>query len=146
MVTAFSAVGHPSTSFSPLGAIIAIIGLLAGFFAVAIVAAILYKRAFDKLAEKSGVRSFGTAGELILIGTALSIVFVGVIIAWIAWIYVLSGFNSLKPKSQAAVPPVYSTTQLLHSSSLENKRYCIYCGQEINVDSDYCPHCGRQQH
>ena len=110
---------------------------------IAILSAVLYMRAFNKLGEKSGVRSFNTAGLLYLIGTVLTIVLVGSFLVWIAWIFALSGFNSLKPKISEPSTISYSTPQPSATYSQEQK-FCVYCGAEISLDSVYCPNCGKQ--
>ena len=76
------------------------IGLVLG-----IISAVLYMRAFNKLAEKSGKDNFRTAGLLYLLGTVLTIVLVGGLLIWIAWIFATTGFNSLKPKEASATKP-----------------------------------------
>jgi uncharacterized membrane protein len=78
-------------------------------FVLGIISAVLYMRAFNKLAERSGRDSFKTAGLLYLLGTVLTIVLVGGLLTWIAWIFAATGFNSLKPKEPPPPPPpVYS--------------------------------------
>jgi uncharacterized membrane protein len=139
-----SSVSHPATSLSPFSFIAVILGVIATAFAIAIVSAVLYKRSFDKLGEKSGVQSFKTAGDLFLIGTVLTIVFVGGLIVWIAWIYSASGFYSLKPTTGEPSVTSYSAPQPPATFNMAEKRYCPYCGAQISADSLYCPNCGRQ--
>jgi len=109
---------------------------------LAIVSAVFYMRAFNKLGEKSGVYNFKTAGILYLLGGALAIVGIGALLIWIAWIYALMGFHSLKPKT--------SETSLLPSATPQfapnpvQKRYCPHCGTENNPDSFYCKWCGKR--
>jgi uncharacterized membrane protein len=76
------------------------IGLVLG-----IISAVLYMRAFNKLAEKSGKDNFRTAGLLYLLGTVLTIVLIGGLLVWIAWIFAATGFNSLKPREPSATKP-----------------------------------------
>ena len=78
--------------------ILEFLAVLAVGFVLGIISAVLYMRAFNMLAEKSGDGSFRTAGLLYLLGTVLTIVFVGGLLTWIAWIFAAIGFNSLKPK------------------------------------------------
>ncbi len=144
LASIFSSANHAVTALSPLGAIAGILGVAAVAFAIAIVSAVLYKRSFDKLGEKSGVHSFNTAGDLFLIGTVLTIIFVGGLIVWIAWIYSASGFYSLKPTSGQPSVISYSAPQPPATFNMAEKRYCPYCGAQISADSLYCPNCGRQ--
>jgi uncharacterized membrane protein len=94
---------------------------LAGFFAGLIIflvvafifyilEAIYIRRAFDTLANKSGVGLFRTGGLLLLIGAVLTIVFVGLFLIFIAWILILVAFfqiptNSMAQQSQMPAPP-----------------------------------------
>jgi len=66
---------------------------------VAIINGILYRRAFDALAEKSGEKNFKQAGSFMFTGDVLMIVLVGTVMVFIAWILAFKGFTSIKPKS-----------------------------------------------
>jgi len=89
--------------------------ILAGFAVFAIsfvfgtISAVFYMRAFNMLAEKSGKNDFKTAGLLYLLGQVLTIVLIGGLLFWIAWIFAAMGFNSLRPKetqpSRLPTPP-----------------------------------------
>ncbi len=122
--------------------IIALIVLAVVALVLGIISSVLYLRAFNKLGEKSKVDNFKTAGRLYLIGTVLTIVGVGILLIWIAWIFAALGFNSLKP---SPVPTIstYSTTQPPLAVATQ-KRYCTYCGTENNSDAIYCRACGKQ--
>ena len=110
--------------------IIALIVVIAVAIAIGVVSALLYKRAFNKLAEKSGVHSFDTAGLLILIGVFIPIV------SWVGWIFATSGFNALKPKPYSPMPTAPTiTTQI---------KFCRNCGMANNVNAAYCKNCGKQ--
>jgi uncharacterized membrane protein len=92
---------------------------LAGFFAGLIVflvvafifyilEAIYIRRAFDSLANKSGVGLFRTGGLLLLIGAVLTIVLVGLFLIFIAWILILVAFFQIPTSSmsqQSQMPP-----------------------------------------
>ncbi len=112
-------------------------------YVVQIVSAIFYMRAFSKLAEKSEVGSFHTAGLLFLIGTILTILVVGVVLIWIAWIYATSGFHSLKPKQEpnlAYASPPPPPTQTPFAAPVKR---CSYCGADNNPNAIYCRNCGK---
>ncbi len=133
----FPQVGTPSTA-GPIVAqfILGYMLVLAIGFICAIITAVLYWRAFTKLGEKSGVESFKTTGLLYLIGAALTIIAVGAIITWIAWIYSAMSFRKLQPKPQPA--PIASTYP-----PATDKIYCNYCGTENQASSIYCRNCGK---
>lgn len=106
----------PTPTIPPVTSILT--QLILGFLAVlviglvfGIISGVLYMRAFNKLAEKSGKDSFRTAGLLYLLGTALTIVLIGGLLVWIAWIFAAMGFNSLKPKESSTPTLAYPTSQ-----------------------------------
>lgn len=105
-----------------------------------IVSAVLYMRAFNKLAEKSGVDSFKTAGLLYLIG-GIPVIGVGGLISWIAWIFAYLGFRKLQPVS-AAIPTVSYPYQQ-PTNAMPMKRVCPNCGAINNADTLYCASCGK---
>ena len=111
------------------------LGVTIASVVVAIVSAILVMRAFNKLGDKSEVHSFNTAGILFLIGAIIPVV------AWIGFIFVLSGFISLKPK-----PVEVSTNSgILNSPDIgSNLVVCPQCGTENTINSLYCWSCGKQ--
>lgn len=76
-------------------------------FIFAIITAIFYRKSFNLLAAKSGVNIFATAGLLLLIGAVLTIILIGFIIIWIAFILLAVGFFSIKPTTtQPSSPPI----------------------------------------
>jgi len=123
----------------------AFLGILGISIVLGVVSAVFYMRAFNKLGEKSGVDNFKTAGLLNLLGVVLSIVGVGALLVWIAWIFALMGFRSLKPNTTQISTSAYSTpTPLPTIPDNSQKRYCPYCGTENNPSSLYCRSCGKQ--
>ena len=108
-----------SLFFGGLFAAGAFLGLAAGIIAALVVAFIFYilmalyfRRTFDSLADKSGQGMFRTAGLLLLIGAVLTIVIVGLILIFVAWLLVTIAFFSMTPatKSQPPPPPPPSQT------------------------------------
>ena len=132
---ATSSTTAPATVLSLLGvyAVVALAG-----FVVSIYCAVLYKRSFDRLSERSDVDSFRTAGLLYLIGAVLNIVAVGSIIMWISWIFAALGYRKLQPLPAAPAPfiPPYQP------GAVAVKR-CPTCGAENSPDALYCRNCGR---
>jgi uncharacterized membrane protein len=94
-----------------------IIGLIVGVILFLVVAFIFYlleaiyiRRAFDTLANKSGVGLFRTGGLLLLIGAILTIFLVGLILIFVAWILILVAFfqiptNTTSQQYQTPPPP-----------------------------------------
>ena len=102
----------PTPTIPPIATILTqlifgFIAVLAVGFILGIISAVFYMRAFNNLAEKSGVDNFKTAGLLYLLGTVLTIMLIGGLLVWIAWIFAATGFNSLKrkePSTPSATP------------------------------------------
>jgi uncharacterized membrane protein len=121
--------------------IIALLAVSAVIFVFAIVGAVFYMHAFNALGQKSGIDSFKTAGLLILVGYALTIVFVGALIIWVAWIMVTIGFFSLKqskaPTFAYAQQPQYSYAPYVQV------KYCTSCGAANTLDAKFCNKCGK---
>jgi len=69
-----------------------------------IITTLYFRKSLNMLSAKSGEKIFETAGLLWLIGAILTIILVGFIIIWIAWILITVGFFSIK--TPAAQPPV----------------------------------------
>jgi len=142
--TIFAAAANSPSRFSPFGVIATLLFVGIGAFVVIIVSAVFYKRAFDRLAEKSGVHNFNTAGTLYLIGQILTIILVGALIVWIAWIFSTLGFNSLKPKAAETSTYAYSAPPTTTAPSVPQLKYCQYCGARNALDAVYCVSCGKQ--
>jgi uncharacterized membrane protein len=137
----------PTPPLPPLTSIFAqfVLGFLAVLavgFVLAIISAVLYMRAFNKLAEKSGIDNFRTAGLLYLLGQVLAIVLVGALLVWIGWIFAAMGFNSIKPKEPPPPTLVYTTSQTTMPTI--KKIYCPNCGTENDANATYCKYCGRK--
>lgn len=94
---------------------------LAAFIAGLVVAFVFYvlasshlRRTFNSLAEKSGESSFATAGTLLWIGSILTIIGVGLILIFVAWIFATIGFSTMKSRQYqqyASQPNGYGYTQ-----------------------------------
>jgi uncharacterized membrane protein len=92
--------------FSNIGPFIAgVLGVLIIAFVVILLVAIFYRKSLNILKEKSGVGLFGTTGTLLLVGAVLTIIFIGIILVWIALLILAIAFFSMgsEPKQQA--PP-----------------------------------------
>jgi uncharacterized membrane protein len=89
-----------------------LVGFLAGIIVFLFIAFIFYileavyiRRAFDTLANKSGVGLFRTGGLLLLIGAILTIFIVGLFLIFIAWILILVAFFQIPTSQQSQMPP-----------------------------------------
>lgn len=113
-----------------------------GQFVIALFQGIFFRRAFYALAEKSGENRFRTAGLLMLIGGALTIIFVGGLIFIIGWIFAALGFSSMKTQAPQTypLPPQQPPSPVM----AQKKKYCPQCGSENQIDAIFCSRCGNQ--
>ena len=72
---------------------------IVGVFIFYILHAVFYRRAFNILADVSGVSIFRTSGLLLLIGSALTIILVGFVLLFVAWILAAVGFFSMRMRA-----------------------------------------------
>ena len=88
------------------GGIIVLVATLVLGFVFYLLEAIYIRRAFDSLADKSGVGLFRTGGLLLLIGAVLTIILIGLFLIFIAWILILVAFFSIPTEmQQSQMPP-----------------------------------------
>ena len=74
-------------------------------FIFMIISAVFFRKSLSTLAIKSGEKIFDTAGLIWLIGAVLTIIAIGFILIWIAWILIAVGFFSIKTEAQQQVAP-----------------------------------------
>lgn len=99
--------GDTGFIWSLLGAIILAWAILS---ICLIIATIFSRKSLNLLSTKTEVGLFGVAGILMLIGGILFIIFIGVILIWIAWILIAAAFFSIKTQpTQTTHPPPPST-------------------------------------
>jgi len=125
-----------------IGAITGGITFLAIVWIVLIVSAIFVRRAFDKMATKLNVGMFRTAGMLYFIGALLTIILVGFIILFVAFILQVVAFFSIPESQQAA--PAQMVTPGSPAAPLGFK-FCPSCGTQMPVAAGFCPKCGAKQ-
>lgn len=134
-------------SISSVGASISYIVLsvvaLIFLFIFYLLMAINFRKAFNLLAQKTGNHTFETAGLLLFIGAILTIIVVGLVLVFIAFLLASVAFfsmSSLPPSQTSSYSSTASTTSIPSAT-----RYCSNCGAPINNPAaQYCPHCGTQ--
>lgn len=80
---------------------VGLIAFLAGLvvaFVFFVLASWHLKRTFNTFADKTGEDSFRTAGNLLWIGSILTIVLIGLLLIFVAWIFVVIGFSAMKSR------------------------------------------------
>jgi len=130
---------------------------------LALVPALFNLRAFYRLAAKSGVRLFRTAGLLGLAGAAVAMMFafivsvlvlvasipasavlaisvVGSMISYVMWIVAAKAFYAIK--APASKVPRLLTPQV--SVPATQVRSCSYCGAENTPDAVFCARCNKK--
>jgi uncharacterized membrane protein len=165
IITTFTSGSVPSFTSDFLQSIM---GYLIPVFLVvsvlAVVPALFNLRAFYRLAGKSGVRLFRTAGLLGVAGAAVAMIFafivsvlvlvasipasavfavsvVGAMISYVMWIVAAKAFYSIKAPTREA--PQLLTPQV-SAAAADQVRYCSYCGAENLPDAVFCVHCGKK--
>jgi uncharacterized membrane protein len=110
------------TGFKPTaGFAVGLVAFLAGLviaFVFYLLATSHLRSTFNTLAQKSGEKSFTTAGDLLRWGAILSIVLVGFVLIFVAWIFATIGFFTMKPRQvQPYAPPPPESSQPTPSST-----------------------------
>jgi len=81
-----------------------LVGLLI-IWAALIISAFFLRKSFNSIAMKTGVGTFRTAALLYIIGAFLTIIIIGFILIWVAWIITIVAFSKLPENTTAAQPP-----------------------------------------
>jgi uncharacterized membrane protein len=115
------------TGFKPTaGFAVGLVTFLAGLviaFVFYLLATSHLRSTFNTLAQKSGEMSFTTAGDLLRWGAILTIVLVGLILIFVAWIFATIGFFTMKSRQfQQYVPPSPNESSQPSSSSTQPVR------------------------
>ena len=130
-------------ALGPLGVgfgLIAFILLIAVIFIFYLLAAMNLRKAFISLAEKSGENMFETAGMLLFFGAIFTIIIVGFVLIFFAWVIATIAFFSIKVPSQ---PYSYVSPQVV-LPTIQATRFCPNCGAPQDPNTTFCPHCGKQ--
>jgi uncharacterized membrane protein len=125
------------------------IAFLVVAFVFNVLAATHLRKTFETLAQKSGEHSFETAAMLLWVGALLTIIGIGVILIFVAWIFAVIGFFTMKgPQQQQpyiSQPYGYTppSTQPTNGSS-QPQSYCSNCGAPLKPQATYCASCGKK--
>ena len=112
-------------------------------FVFYVLAATHLRKTFNTLAQKTGEHSFETAGTLLWVGSMLTIIGVGVLLIFVAWIFAIVGFFTMKSPQPPYAPKPYGYTPLSEQStdgSSQTQSYCSNCGAllEYSTLKDKC--------
>jgi len=142
----------PTSGFTLTVSSINIVGLAVGIaglivaFVFYVLAAMHLKKTFESLAQKSGEHSFATAASLLWIGAILTIIAIGVLLIFVAWIFIVIGFFTMRTPQPAYASQPYAYTPPTTQSTPQqpSAKYCPNCGSPVAADATYCSHCGKQ--
>jgi uncharacterized membrane protein len=81
----------------------ALVGSLVMLFIFVVVTAIFYRKSLTTLAEKTGVGLFGTVGLLLLVGAVLTIIVIGFLLIWVAYILLTVAFFQIRAEPRARI-------------------------------------------
>lgn len=123
-----------------VGAIFGFLSFLIIIWASFLVSSIFVRRAYGRIADRLSVGTFRTAGTLYFVGAILTIVLVGFVILFIAYIFQIIAFFSipetLQPSPGTANPPMAPSSGF---------KYCSSCGAQMSSSAGFCPRCGAKQ-
>ena len=127
------------------GAIIGIIAFLAVAWVALIVSSFFIRKAYNNIAGKLNIGMFRTAGTLYFVGAILTIILVGFVIIFIAFILQIVAFFSINDTAapqqgmgmQAAAPMAPTA-----ASAEGGTKYCVNCGSAMSTSMTFCPKCG----
>jgi uncharacterized membrane protein len=125
------------------GIVLAIVAWLLMFLFM-LISGIFYKNAFSILAFKSNEGLLRTGGTLILVGSILTIIYIGFFLLFIGWILITAALFSLRPPMQPAQPYTPPPPPPSGSDPSGTVKYCPYCGAENKMGGTFCTHCGRR--
>ena len=112
-----------------------IVGCLAAFiigWILFIIGSLFLRKSFNSIAQHTNVGLFKTAGLVYLIGALTMIIFIGIIIIWVALIIEVIAFFSLPEKLPSS------------TAAKASKRRCPNCGRTIPEDARACPYCAKK--
>lgn len=145
---AIAAVGVVGSLFAigalGLGAIAGVILFLAVAWIALIVSAIFVRKAFGSIATKLNVGMFRTAGTLYFIGAILTIVLVGFVILFVAFILQIVAFFSI-PDTAPQAQGMQQVPMASTGAAPQGMKYCVNCGTAMPVTTAFCPKCGAKQ-
>lgn len=141
--------GVLSSSFTfGVSGVLGILGGLIVAWIFLVVSAVFLRRAYDTMGQKLGVGTFRTAATLYLVGAALTIIFVGLLVLFVAEIVQAVAYFSIpdQPSAPAAGAPAAPAAPI-SSPPLTGgaTKFCSSCGAKISAAATFCNTCGAKQ-
>lgn len=110
-----------------------IIGLLVAWV-FGIIGAWYLKKSYIRIADRTDVKHFETAGNLYFYGMISAIVLIGFLLIFIGRILEIAAYFSL--------PDTLGTDSPAQAPAQSNRR-CVNCGRVIPEDANVCPYCAK---
>ncbi len=125
-------------------AILGVLSFLVIIWVALIISSIFIRRAFDTMATRLNEPNFRTAGLLYFVGALLTIVFfVGLIVIFIALIFQIIAFFSIKDTVAPAQP--MQAGPMAPAQPTIGMKFCPNCGTQMPMSTAFCPKCGTKQ-
>ncbi|MEM3803732.1 MAG: DUF996 domain-containing protein, partial [Conexivisphaerales archaeon] len=121
-----------------ISAILGIIVALVIVWIFLIISALYVRKAYTSVGTRLNINAFKTTGTLWFWGAALTIILVGFVILFIAYIFQAIAYFSIQetPQTQTSAVPVQQPIAT---------KFCPNCGAQIPQSSTFCPKCGAKQ-
>jgi len=115
-----------------------------------VVSAVFLRRAYDSMATGLGVGTFRTAAILYLVGAALTVVFVGFIVLFVAEIVQAVAYFSIPEalpthKDAGSTMSAPAPTMMAAAPATAGDKFCTSCGTKISPTATFCYSCGAKQ-
>jgi len=89
----------------PIGVVIFAVAFVLIVYGIIVARSYYLKKSFEEIAKETSIEHFKTAGNLMFIGSILTIVGIGIIIYFIGYIFEVVSFFSLKTEETNSTPP-----------------------------------------
>jgi uncharacterized membrane protein len=112
-----------------------------------IVSSLYLRKSFDTMATRLNNNNFRTAGMLYFYGAILTIIFVGLILIFIAYIFQIIAFFAITETAQPGqhMGTAPGSTAMGTPELAAGMKFCPMCGSQMAVSAEFCPRCGAKQ-
>lgn len=128
-----------------------VLGVLGGLIVAwifLVISAVFLRRAYETMGQRLGVGTFRTAATLYLVGAALTIVFVGLLVLFVAEIVQAVAYFSIPdqpPAPGAGAPAGPAAPPSPMPAPGGATKFCSSCGAKIASSATFCNSCGAKQ-